>query len=137
MKQVQVFYSVFTIKNSSNIPQAQNVFPGEIKGSFDIFNIQSYEVPRNLEKLNLNKSSSLDDVSPRILKEVRQQITFPTSKIFTKSLEEKVANNLMLMNITPIYKKDRKCSSHYHPISLPSVLGKISDYQHGFQSKRS
>lgn len=53
----------------------------------------------------MNKSTSPDNTSPRILKELGRQVIFPITKIFnTLLLGGKVPNFWKLANVSPISK---------------------------------
>ena len=108
--------------------------------------------------MKIDKASGTDKVSPRLLKEAKNEIVKPLSIIFNKSLTlGKVPRKWKVANVTLIYKKD--IISHpgnYRLNSLTSVVGKlmesmikdkaveysekddiIADSQHGFRNERS
>lgn len=116
------------------------------------------EILRAINKIKVNKTPGPDRISPRIIKEAKNELIKPLSMLFSKSLSTgKVPDEWKLANVTPIFKKgDKSQSQNYRPISLTSIVGKlmeslirdktvaflennniIKDSQHGFRNKRS
>ena len=69
---------------------------------------------------------SPDELHPRILKELCNEISVPLAIIFNNSVKYgSLPDDWKMANITAIYKKgDRKVSKNYRPISLTSVVCK-------------
>ncbi len=62
-------------------------------------------VKKKLDSLNPNKSPGVDKHHPRVLKELKDQLVSPLTKLFRKSLEEGFLPSVWRMaNVTPIYK---------------------------------
>ena len=121
----EYFASVYTEENTENMP--------EILGRNDCPRLQYLEIEKQLiakklSQLKLSKSPGPDELHPRILKELCNEISVPLSIIFNNSVKLKygsIPDDWKMANITAIYKKgDRKVSKNYRPISLTSVVCK-------------
>ena len=77
------FSSVFTVENMSNFPQ-DSCFPQAI---VDDIVISAEMVMTKLTKLRANKATGVDNISPRLLVEIKNEICLPLTIIFQKSLE--------------------------------------------------
>ena len=109
-------------------------------------------------KLNPNKSSGLDDLSPRVIREIGALISKPLTHIFNQSITTGIIPNQMKISIvTPIYKSnDKDKFQNYRPISVLPCFSKILErlmydrlishlnkydilfkHQYGFQARRS
>lgn len=149
------FASVFTMEDTSTIPIPPTVVNSN---SLNNVNITEREVLNCIDKLKLNKSPGPDTISPRVLKEARNEFAKPLTALFNKSLQLGVIpDDWKLANVTPIFKKGSKTlPSNYRPISLTSVVCKLLETlirdklvnhleenkllrntQHGFRNKRS
>ena len=151
------FASVFTAEDLSDIPEVPSVPLNNNNILRDII-VTEGDVSKCIEKLKVNKSPGPDTISPRILKEAKNELVKPLSSLFSKSLQSgTLPEEWKLANVTPIYKKGSKSlPSNYRPISLTSVVCKIlealirdklvnhleenkliKNTQHGFRNKRS
>ncbi|KAK4815920.1 hypothetical protein QYF61_010177 [Mycteria americana] len=111
-----------------------------------------------LHHLDTHKSMGPDEIHPRVLKELAEELTKPLSIIYQQPrLTGEVPANWRLANVTPIFKKGRKEDpGNYRPVSLTSVPGKLMEQiilsaitrhvennqgirpsQHGFRKGRS
>ncbi|KAK4818253.1 hypothetical protein QYF61_009428 [Mycteria americana] len=111
-----------------------------------------------LHHLDTHKSMGPDEIHPRVLKELAEELTKPLSIIYQQSwLTGEVPADWRLANVTPIFKKGQKEDpGNYRPVSLTSVLGKLMEQiilsaitrhvennqgirpsQHGFRKGRS
>ncbi|KAK4832198.1 hypothetical protein QYF61_021031 [Mycteria americana] len=120
--------------------------------------IQGEMVSDLLHHLNTHKSMGPDEIHPRVLKELAEELTKPLSIIYQQSwLTGEVPADWKLANVTPIYKKGQKEDpGNYRPVSLTSVPGKLMEQiilsaiarhvednqgikpsQHGFRKGRS
>jgi len=121
-------------------------------------NINDVDLSTYIDKINNNKTPGPDNIYPRELKELKNVLINPLSKVFNDSLSTgKVPADFKIANVTPIFKKgDKSLPSNYRPISLTSIAGKllesiirdkivehlndynlIRDSQHGFRRNRS
>ena len=82
-----------------------------------------------LLQLNCHKSMGLDEIHPRVLRELVDVIAKPLSIIYQCSLlTVEVPEDWRLANVPPIYKKGcRDDLGNYRPVSLTSVPGKIME----------
>ena len=150
------FASVFTIEDTSgNQPTPKNL---NNDNHLNTCVFRESDVLLAINNLKTNKTPGPDKISPRILKEVKDEIANALTILFNKSLiTGKVPDEWKLANVTPIFKKGNKSQpGNYRPISLTSVVGKlmesiirdktveyleknaiIKDSQHGFRNKRS
>jgi len=111
-----------------------------------------------LKSLNPNKACDPDNIGPRLLRELSEQITSPLTTIFQQSLHDGIVpEDWRKANITPVFKKGQKYQcSNYRPISLTCVVSKLMEHvvrssimnhanmhnilyplQHGFLARRS
>ena len=149
------FASVFTDEECSSYePLIGKMTPNVL----DQIIIQERDVHSVIEKIKVNKAPGPDKISPRILREIKYQISKPLSILFNKSLTlGKVPADWKCANVTPIFKKGKKSQpGNYRPISLTSIVCKlletvirdkmvkfleenqlIKDSQHGFRNQRS
>ena len=77
----------------------------------------------------MSKASEPDLISPRLLKEGANQLSFPLSKFFNRLIiSGQFPQSWKKANVTPVYKKgEKQVCNNYRPISLLSVLGKIME----------
>lgn len=150
------FSSVFTTEDVQSglptpAPQSRDTtLPG--------FTITENELLSVMNSMNVNKTPGPDKISPRLLKEARNELLEPLTILFNKTLVVgKVPHEWKQANVTPIFKRGNKSlPANYRPISLTSVVCKLmetlirdkivkyleenkllNDSQHGFRNKRS
>ena len=99
--------------------------------AYDMSNliITDVMVLNKLSKLKIDKSPGPDLIHPRILKEIRTQVSKPLADIFRLSLKDgKLPQDWMVSDVTAIHKKGNKSSvNNYRPISLTSIPCKIME----------
>ncbi|MEW8547734.1 MAG: endonuclease/exonuclease/phosphatase family protein, partial [Candidatus Thiodiazotropha sp.] len=136
-----------------SMPTEENQFP-----VLDNIDITLNGITKLLKDLNPNKSPGPDNLGPRVLKELAEDIAPILLVIFQKSLDTgEIPEDWRTANVTPVYKKGEKYQpENYRPISLTSVCCKIMEHviasqimnhgetnnilyplQHGFRRGRS
>ena len=69
--------------------------------------VMEEDVLARLNRLNINKSEGPDLIHPRVIYEIRHQITHPLTMLFNRSLEKKQIPDIWkCANISPIYNKN-------------------------------
>ena len=68
-----------------------------------------------------------DNMHPRVLREVAEQVSEILTDIFKSSLESRQApEDWRVANATPLFKKaSREELANYRPVSLTSLVGKV------------
>ena len=89
--------------------------------------ITSELVFKKLENLNVHKCPGLDGIHPKLLFELRKEISKPLSLLFSESLELGVVPvDWKDAGVTPLFKKGKKSEpANYRPISLTSIVCKV------------
>ena len=151
------FSSVFTLEDLRNIPETnQTLLDNEMGLTKVMFTREN--VVEQLKKLKTDKSPGIDELHPKFLHEVREEIGESLAQIFNKSMRTgDVPREWRDALIVPLFKKgSRSAPSNYRPVSLTSVVCKvmeriikdnivkqlkehevIKDSQHGFTKGRS
>ena len=115
-------------------------------------------VSKLLKNLEPSKAPGPDGMTPRVLKELADEIAPSLTHIFQRSYESgQVPSCWKLAHVSPVYKKGEHYKpSNYRPISLTSIPSKIMEHiivsnlmqhfdlhniltpnQHGFRAKHS
>lgn len=81
------FASVFTTEDTSFMPTPDQIFNGSQMESLSDVDIVNEVVYNRLSKLNIQKCPGADDLHPKLLWEVKCQLTSPLTKLFRLSLD--------------------------------------------------
>ena len=149
------FTSVFTQEDQERLPAFEK---RPCSSELTHLNITSEDVKQLFGKLKTSKSPGPDDLHPRVLVELTDQLIEPLKTIFCRSLiEGRLPQDWKDGNITPIFKKGKRhIPGNYRPVSLTSIPCKmleklvrnaineymesnhlLNDVQHGFVPGRS
>ena len=126
----QQFTSVFTREDIRNIPSPENLFRRNIDCHLTSYEIKDEDIAKCIDKLKIQKTPGPDQISPRVVKKLKNEIIEPLKIIFNKALTTGQApEKWKLANVTPIFKKKgmKKMACNYRPISLTSIIGKLME----------
>ena len=117
------FKSVFTEEKDGQIPTIGRKL---ITTDMQRITLEPNEINSLLKSLNINKSPGIDDLHPRLLKGLADQITQPLHKIYQQSLDTcDLPDDWKRAKISAVYKKGEKSlAENYRPVSLTCILCK-------------
>ena len=117
---------MFTTEPMDNIPELDKRC---VREEWTKIVIIESEISKTLKVLKPDKSSGMDMLHPRLLREVREELAAPLAKILIKSLESMIVpNEWKTARISAIFKKRNKSlAGNYRPVSLTSVVGKVME----------
>jgi hypothetical protein len=106
------FTSVFSKEDVLNLPVKQR----ETEINLEYFNFDRAEILKVLKNLKQGAAPGPDNISPKLLKELRFEIVASLKNLFQKSLDQtKVPTDWKKATVTPIYKKGSKNNTDlYH-----------------------
>ena len=153
----QFFSSVFTIEDRTNVP---NLAKGGKSNGVYISDVRvtPEAVKNKLKNLEANKAQGPDQIPPKVLKELCNELAVPLCNLFNLSLETgQLPQDWKLAEVAAIFKKGTKSEpGNYRPVSLTSICCKVlesiirdvlvdhftdnnlyNECQHGFRKKRS
>ena len=86
--------------------------------------ITRVDMLKRLKTLKINKSPGPDELHPRILRELANEISYPLKLLFDKNMNEgKLHFKWKLAEVIPLFKKGCKSTPcNYRPVSLTSVV---------------
>ena len=100
---------------------------GITPNQFKLSQVSEDFILKELNRLNPNKSTGIDNISAKILKEGATVLYGPVSHIINLSLLTSIVpNDLKVARVKPLYKKGSKLEvGNYRPISILPVISKI------------
>ena len=121
------FSSVFTRENTSSLPVPETKFNRSEGEKLGQLVVTPEVVASKINNMKENKSPGVDGISPKILKEIVEQISMPLAHVFNMSVQEGIVPlEWKEANIIPLFKKgSRNKSVNYRPVSLTSVICKL------------
>ncbi len=122
----QKFFSSVFIKDTDNSHPLPNITIRTATHMEKIY-ISESDVKKKLEILKVNKSPGPDNIHPRILFELRENIAKPLTTIFNTSiLTRKIPQEWKDAHVSSIFKKgNRQKPNNYRPVSLTCISCKI------------
>ena len=96
-------------------------------GSFELSPVRTRFVFEQLSGLKLGKSTGLDGISARFLRDGAEVLATPLCHIVNLSLtSEVVPSGMKDARVTPLFKKGSRLDcGNYRPVSILNVLSKI------------
>ena len=125
---------------------------------FKFQQVSTKEVVSIINKLKNKTSSGKDEISNKLLKSIKDEISEPLTVIINQSLLTGIfPEKLKIAKVKPLYKKgDKCCFNNYRPISILPTISKVfervmytqlynyfnvnnllTEQQYGFRSKHS
>ena len=148
------FKSIYVTDDNREMPL--HLIPNPSVDSLSSITINEYDVLATLKTIDITKACGADNIPGRILRECAEQIAFPITMLFNKSLKAGIFPScLKRANVIPLFKSGKRDNLHnYRPISLLPLLEKIyeklvydnvhmfmsnqlGEEQHGFTQGRS
>ena len=116
------FSSVFTRE-----PDGTPAFKSQTEAEIEELEITVEMIRKKLKSVNPTKSPGPDNIHPRILKELADELAIPLQIVFQESLHEgEIPDDWREASISAIFKKGkRSLASNYRPVSLTSTICKI------------
>ena len=84
----EYFSSVFTTEDNSSLPVPFTKFEGNTSEHLGQLFVTPEMIAKKIKKKKDNKSSGVDGIPPKLLKEIVEQISTPLANFFNLSLEE-------------------------------------------------
>ena len=121
------FASTFTQEQSGELPIAESIYQGGEEWLLQKIQVGVEEVKEQPRNLREDKAPGPDNMHPRVLMEVAEQVSEMLMDIFNRSLESRqVPESWRVTNVTSWFKKGfREELGNYRPVSLTSVVGKV------------
>src|SRR6184192_3994374 len=121
------FSSVFTVENISSIPNPISNFDFTNSQTFSDISVDEKLVYGKLSKMNISKSQGPDELNPKLIFELRNELCKPLTYLFNMSIQASVIpQDWCDAIVAPLYKKGSKNKSeNYRPVSLTSIISKL------------
>ena len=132
------FYTKVAAKLVSNLPSPSNFFgfdycvqfyrsKGIFSPSFSLTPVSRHFIRKQLSALKTNKSTGLDGISPRFLKDGVDYIVDPILHIVNLSISSEIFPSAFKnARVTPLFKKGSRLDvGNYRPVSILPVLSKL------------
>ena len=108
------FSSVSTFEDKNNHPDHEPLLADNVECLTNML-IAGYDS-------NQDKKAGIDGITPKLLKEIAEEISVPLVIMFNLSLREgSVPHKWKHANVVPIFKKETCKAENYKPVSLTSV----------------
>jgi len=113
--------------NQNNCNDFKDYLPPPFKNSMYCFPVSKDEINKIISKFQNKKSPGPDNITPKLLKAIKDEISDPLLYLFNLSFSSGIVPNLLkTAKVIPVYKKgDKSIVSNYRPISLLSIFDKI------------
>ena len=123
------FGSVFNKEDAVNIPEAMKMFNAEEEQRLKTVTFTREKVTEQLEKLKTDKSPGTDEIHPKFLKEVKEEVGGILAHIMEQSMKTgEIPQDWRDALIVPIFKKgSRSEAKNYRPVSLTSIVCKVME----------
>ena len=117
------FLSVYTREPDGDIPTLESRTESIITKQY----VTEEIVRKELKNLNAIKSCGPDEMHPRLITELAEQLSGPIAHLFNITIDQQtLPNDWKAALVSPSYKKGPKCLPvNYRPISLTSVFCKV------------
>ena len=120
----EFFSSVFTREDGA-VPDAADMDTDNLEN----ISFTAWKVRKKIQKLRPAAAAGPDEIGPRLLQELEQEVAEGLTLIYRKSMESgTVPMDWRCANVTPIFKKGARSEpGNYRPVSLTSVCCKIME----------
>ena len=120
----EFFSSVFTVEPQKDVPSLEI---RSVLHEWSNVSVRSEDIEKILKGLKPDKSPGLDNLQPRLLKELSTELSKPLALIFSRSIQDRrVPEDWKKAKISAIFKKGNKAmAGNYRPVSLTSIVCKV------------
>jgi len=118
----ETFGKVFTKERLGDVPEAKWEYGDQWSTGISDITIDEEAVMSRLDKLRDNKTAGADELIPRFLNKIKEELACPLTMFSRKVIEnEQVPGDWKDANVIPIFKSgNRNTATNYRPISLTS-----------------